>query len=78
MSFPVSLHVYDLSGGMAKAMSQQLVGKQIDGIWHTGIVVYGKEYYYGGGISYDAPAATPFGKFIGLCYLAFSFWCVRR
>ena len=54
--FPVSLHVYDLSGGMAKSMSKQLVGKQIDGIWHTGIVVYGKEYYYGGGISYDNPA----------------------
>ena len=60
--FPVKLHVYDLSGGMAKAMSQQLVGKQIDGVWHTGIVVYNKEYYFGGRISYDPPARTPFGK----------------
>jgi hypothetical protein len=27
-----------------------LLGKQIDGIWHTGIIVYGKEFYFGGGI----------------------------
>jgi hypothetical protein len=39
-----------------------MIGKQIDGIWHTGIVVYGKEFYFGGGISYDLPACTPFGK----------------
>jgi len=23
-------------------------GKQIDGIWHTGVVVYGREYFFGG------------------------------
>ena len=61
--FPVTLHIYDLSGGMAKNMSMGLVGKQIDGIWHTGIVIYGKEFFYGGGINWDRPAATPFGKY---------------
>ncbi|KAL1130828.1 hypothetical protein AAG570_012069, partial [Ranatra chinensis] len=25
------------------------LGKKVDGIWHTGIVVYGKEYYFGSG-----------------------------
>lgn len=25
-------------------------GKQFEGIWHTGIVVYGYEYFFGGGI----------------------------
>jgi hypothetical protein len=29
----VQLYVYDLSRGMAKAMSLPLTGKQIDGIW---------------------------------------------
>lgn len=57
----VSINVYDLSQGMARQMSGALIGKQIDGIWHTGIVVYGKEYYYGGGICSDMPRATPYG-----------------
>jgi len=26
------------------------IGKQLDGIWHTGIVAFGYEYYFGGGI----------------------------
>lgn len=46
---------------MAKQFSMALVGKMFEGIWHTGIVVYGKEYYFGGGISYDPPGRTPFG-----------------
>jgi len=62
MTYLVSLHVYDISGGMAKQFSRQLTGKHFDGIWHTGIVVYGKEFYFGGGISYDMPSCTPFGK----------------
>ncbi|RYY82929.1 hypothetical protein EON63_12300, partial [archaeon] len=49
-TFEVQLAVYDLSRGMARAMSQSILGQQIEGIWHTGIVVYGKEYYFGGGI----------------------------
>ena len=38
----VSLNVYDLSQGLAKSLSQAIIGHQIEGIWHTGIVVYGK------------------------------------
>ena len=61
--FKVTLHVYDLSGGMALKHSRQLIGSQINGMWHTGVVIYGKEFYYGGGICYDLPGRTPFGKF---------------
>ena len=42
MSQQVTLYLYDLSGGLAKSMSRAIIGQQIDGIWHTGIVVYNK------------------------------------
>lgn len=35
---------------------------QIDGIWHTSIVVAGLEYYYGGGVNQARPGSTPFGQ----------------
>ena len=44
MTEKVSLNLYDLSGGMAKRMSKMIIGKQIDGLWHTGVVVYGKVF----------------------------------
>ncbi|KVI12306.1 protein of unknown function DUF862, eukaryotic [Cynara cardunculus var. scolymus] len=57
----VCLHVYDLSQGLAKQVSMSFLGKAIEGIWHTGVVVYGIEYYFGGGI-YRAPVGTaPYG-----------------
>jgi hypothetical protein len=33
MSAPVKLYVYDLTNGMARQLSLQLTGRQIDGIW---------------------------------------------
>lgn len=58
----VTLHLYDLSQGMAQSMSPALLGRQIDGIWHTGIVVHGQEYYFGGGIQVGYPGGTHFGR----------------
>lgn len=61
----VVLNVYDLSHGsflsilevfsqackgMARQLSPMIIGKQIDGIWHTGVLVFGREFYYGGGM----------------------------
>ncbi|KAJ9585616.1 hypothetical protein L9F63_002586, partial [Diploptera punctata] len=43
----VELYVYDLTKGAARVMSQMFLGRQIDGIWHTAIVVYGREYFFG-------------------------------
>ena len=53
MKSEVRLNVYDLSDGWARRVSPMLLGRQIDGLWHTGIVVYGKEYFYGGGVQYE-------------------------
>jgi hypothetical protein len=60
--FDVTLHLYDLSQGMAKQMSMAFLGKQIDGIWHTGIVVYGREFFFGGGIQ-DMPPQSVVAQF---------------
>ena len=35
---------------------------QLEGIWHTSIVVGGQEIYYGGGIQTAVPGTTPHGQ----------------
>lgn len=57
----VTLAVYDLSAGMAAQLSQALIGQRVEGIWHTGIRAFGREFYYGQGIYNDTAGATPFG-----------------
>ncbi|KAL3273692.1 hypothetical protein HHI36_015122 [Cryptolaemus montrouzieri] len=42
----VELWIYDLSMGMAKNLAHMLIGKPLEGIWHTSIVVYGREYMF--------------------------------
>lgn len=55
----VQLHIYDLSQGAAALMSGMLLGRQIDGIWHTAVVVYGREYFFGGsGIQAITPVSV--------------------
>ena len=59
--FKVVVYQYDLTQGMARTMSRGLIGKQIDGVWHTAVCVFGKEYFYGGGICVGEPKKTPYG-----------------
>ncbi|PVU91237.1 hypothetical protein BB559_004239 [Furculomyces boomerangus] len=61
-SFPVKVHVYDLSRGLAKQFSKAFTGVQIDGIWHTSVVVYDREYYFGQGIMSSIPGQTIHGQ----------------
>eukprot|EP00020_Sapocribrum_chincoteaguense_P001054 CAMPEP_0170756696 /NCGR_PEP_ID=MMETSP0437-20130122/14155_1 /TAXON_ID=0 /ORGANISM="Sexangularia sp." /LENGTH=303 /DNA_ID=CAMNT_0011095881 /DNA_START=123 /DNA_END=1031 /DNA_ORIENTATION=- len=58
----VTLHVYDLTRGLASQLSMQLIGEQLSGIWHTGIVVYNREFFFGGGIFEEKPGCTHFGR----------------
>jgi hypothetical protein len=54
----VQAYVYDVSQGMAATMSMALVGKQVDIVPHTGIVVFGKEYFFGSGPCIGEPGKT--------------------
>ncbi|XP_072749132.1 uncharacterized protein [Anoplolepis gracilipes] len=55
----VELYIYDLTKGMARVMSSMLIGRQLDGIWHTAIVAYGREYFFGPtGINSVRPGGT--------------------
>lgn len=58
----VILALYDITMGMAKSMSMMFIGQQVDAVYHSALIVYGKEYYFGGGICIDKPEQTPFGK----------------
>lgn len=58
----VELYIYDLSLGMAAQLSPLLLGKRIDGVWHTSIVVYSREYFFGShGIESCNPGGTALG-----------------
>ncbi|KAJ5893667.1 hypothetical protein N7495_005358 [Penicillium taxi] len=58
----VQLYVYDLSKGLARLYSASLTGTQIDAIYHTSIVVFGIEYFFGQGIQTATPGSTHHGQ----------------
>jgi hypothetical protein len=47
---------------MAKSMSMMFIGQQVDAVYHSSLIVFGREYYFGGGICWDPPEQTPYGK----------------
>ena len=57
----VSLISYDISGRATKNLSRILFGKKIEGIWHTSILAFGYEWWYGGDCFQSRPFTTPFG-----------------
>ncbi|XP_035432989.1 uncharacterized protein LOC118264555 isoform X3 [Spodoptera frugiperda] len=58
----VELYIYDLTNGLASILSPSILGRQIEGVWHTAVVVYDREFFYGGsGITSCAPGGTQLG-----------------
>jgi len=63
MGFKVQVYIYDLTQGMARSLGPALLGRPLEGVWHTAIVVYGKEYFFGGsGIQWCSPGTTVMGQ----------------
>lgn len=58
----VKLYVYDLSNGLARQFSGMMLNKQIDAIFHTSVVVYGIEYFFGQGICQCQPGQSHHGN----------------
>ena len=58
----VHLLVYDLSRGMARQMSMNLLGFQLDAVYHTAIKLRGHEYVYDGSIVSIVPGSSHLGR----------------
>ena len=46
---------------MARNYSPMVIGRTIEAVWHSALVVYGIEFYFGGGICEGVPMKTPYG-----------------
>ncbi|KAI5186425.1 desumoylating isopeptidase 1 [Nematocida homosporus] len=57
----VEMWVYDISNPGIRSMLELVLGIKVTGIWHTSVVVFGREYYFQSGIRADVPGSTPFG-----------------
>lgn len=42
----VQLYAYDVTNGMCGQMSQEILGRCIEGVWHTSVVVFDREFFY--------------------------------
>ncbi|KAB5575956.1 PUL domain-containing protein [Coniochaeta sp. 2T2.1] len=58
----VHLLVYDLSGGLARRMSRDLLGFHLDAIYHTSIKLNGREYVYDGNVVSIIPGTSHLGR----------------
>jgi len=66
----VHLYVYDLSKGLASQLAHMFIGRHLDGIWHTAVVAFGREWFFGGsGIEDCAPKGTHLGEPLRVVHL---------
>ena len=63
MAYPVEVFIYDLSQGMARPLGPTLGLPNLEGVWHTSIVVHGTEIFFGSsGIEQCIPGSSRFGQ----------------
>jgi hypothetical protein len=65
----VHVLLYDLSRGMARSMSMNLLGFQLDAIYHTSIKLNGREFVYDGNILSIIPGTSHLGQPMKEMYL---------
>lgn len=60
---PVELLLYDISNGASRFLSPVLLGRQFEAIYHSSVLVFGLEYWYGGKLFENTPPldASVFG-----------------
>lgn len=54
----VQVYVYDISHGLARVYARSIIGIDLDAIYHTAVVLNGKEYYF----DREGVTSTPAGK----------------
>jgi len=72
--YEVILHMYDISNGLAKQVSKSLLGEETEGVWHTGVVAFGNEYYFAGDAIYNDIGQTKFGTPKRVIHVGYTFW----
>jgi len=61
--YPVEVYLYDLGQGLAKLGGNPAFGQSLEGVWHSGLVAYGREYFFTQeGIACVVPGSTGLGE----------------
>jgi len=56
---PVELVLYDISHGASRLFSHALLGRQFEAIYHSSVLVFGTEFWYGGQVFENEPPIDP-------------------
>lgn len=70
----VTVNLYDLSNGIGESLSPWVLGVPVEGVWHTGVVAFGREYFFSRDTVYDTPGDTSFGKPYKVFSMGYTLW----
>lgn len=58
IKYHVQIYLYDITKGFYSALSKVFLHKELEGVYHSSIVVYNKEYFYSGKIFSSVPGVN--------------------